>query len=165
MNKLALAALLWAGCFDTSSLSSKQKNVPGDMARAVLDGAISVDGAAAPADGATAPADGAAFGDGAVAPDMACTQYTHSNGLGQTWTDCVPLGTYNDTQAKKACIASFPSGPCIDPASGAECAGKGVAYTNSPGGWTVFVYTGGLVGKVIQPGGDCTVPGTTTDWN
>lgn len=31
---------------------------------------------------------------------------THDNGLQQTWKDCVPLGTYNQAQAMKACKAS-----------------------------------------------------------
>lgn len=30
---------------------------------------------------------------------------THHNGMGQTWQDCVPLGTYNATQAMAACNA------------------------------------------------------------
>lgn len=31
---------------------------------------------------------------------------THDNGNQQTWQDCVPLGTYNEAQAMKACKAS-----------------------------------------------------------
>jgi len=38
---------------------------------------------------------------------------THSNGIGQTWQDCVPLGTYNLSQAMKACKAAN-SGKCVD---------------------------------------------------
>lgn len=30
----------------------------------------------------------------------------HDNGLGQTWQDCMPLGTYSEAQAMKACKAS-----------------------------------------------------------
>lgn len=36
----------------------------------------------------------------------ACTFVTHRNGVGQTWQDCVPLGTFNESQATKACKAS-----------------------------------------------------------
>lgn len=35
-----------------------------------------------------------------------CVSVTHDNGLGQTWQDCVPLGTLNLSQAMKACAAS-----------------------------------------------------------
>lgn len=36
-----------------------------------------------------------------------CTLVTHDNGLGQTWQDCSPLGTYNDLgQSIAACHAS-----------------------------------------------------------
>jgi hypothetical protein len=46
---------------------------------------------------------GGVIGSGGV---VACTLVTHSNGIGQTWQDCVPLGTYNESQAMKACEAS-----------------------------------------------------------
>lgn len=42
---------------------------------------------------------------GSVVVD-ACAPVTHDNGFGQTWGDCVPLGTYNREQAMKACKAS-----------------------------------------------------------
>jgi hypothetical protein len=40
------------------------------------------------------------------APSEACVQYTHHTGLGQTWTDCTPLGTHDQTQATRACQAA-----------------------------------------------------------
>lgn len=43
---------------------------------------------------------------GAPEVDAGCTLVTHDNGLGATWQDCVPLGTYNEEQAMKACKAS-----------------------------------------------------------
>lgn len=40
---------------------------------------------------------------------------THDNGQGQTWQDCVPLGTYNGTQASNACAAYTGNlGSCFD---------------------------------------------------
>jgi hypothetical protein len=39
----------------------------------------------------------------------ACTLVTHDNGLGQTWQDCVALGTLTTSQAMKACQA-WPKG-------------------------------------------------------
>jgi hypothetical protein len=45
-------------------------------------------------------------GTGGAPPSDACALVTHSNGLGQTWQDCVPLGTYNLNQAMKACSAA-----------------------------------------------------------
>ena len=52
-----------------------------------------------------APVTGGSPGTGGVA-DAGCATVTHENGLGQTWQDCVPLGTYNLEQATKACEAS-----------------------------------------------------------
>jgi hypothetical protein len=40
----------------------------------------------------------------ALGPD-GCTLVVHSNGLGGTWTDCVPLGTYDHDQAVRACLS------------------------------------------------------------
>src|SRR5262249_35456040 len=36
-----------------------------------------------------------------------CAGVSHTNGLGQTWQDCVALGTYNHEQALNAGRASF----------------------------------------------------------
>ena len=70
-------------------------------------------------------ADGTGGSGGSVtAPDAggdACVLVTHSNGLGQTWQDCTPLGTYNEEEALKACKASVSTqcsviqGVCGDP--------------------------------------------------
>jgi hypothetical protein len=43
----------------------------------------------------------------------AACQTAHSNGVGQTFYDCVSQGTYNQTQALEACAAFAPGGPCI----------------------------------------------------
>jgi hypothetical protein len=40
--------------------------------------------------------------------DSGCN-YLHHNGLGQTWTDCIPTGTHTAAQALKACIAAVGS--------------------------------------------------------
>jgi len=65
--------------------------------------------------------------DSAVADaghDSGCTPVTHSNGVGQTWQDCVPLGTYEQSEAMKACVAAT--------GSAAQCAvvGCGSAVQN-----------------------------------
>lgn len=42
-------------------------------------------------------------------PADACTLVTHTSGIGLTWQDCVPLGTYNEEQAMRACKAAGAS--------------------------------------------------------
>lgn len=59
-----------------------------------------------------APGAGGVIGAGGEPVD-ACAPVTHDNGLGQTWQDCVPLGTYDLIQAMKACKAS-EAARCID---------------------------------------------------
>lgn len=36
----------------------------------------------------------------------ACVLVAHTSGIGATWQDCVPRGTYNEAQATRACEAS-----------------------------------------------------------
>jgi|GEM_PF-6195390 len=50
-------------------------------------------------------ATGGAQGTGGHPSEDACVPVTHTNGVGQTWRDCVPVGTYDETQAMKACLA------------------------------------------------------------
>ncbi len=52
----------------------------------------------APGTGGTTSTGGATGTGGST-----CTLVTHSDGLGQTWQDCVALGTYDVTEAQKAC--------------------------------------------------------------
>ncbi len=66
--------------------------------------------------GSTTAGSGGAFATGGATSSggvigsggsVACTLVTHTNGVGQTWQDCVPLGTWNESQAMKACVASM----------------------------------------------------------
>lgn len=49
-----------------------------------------------------------ADGGGPPPPDAndGCVPVVHSNGVGQTYTDCVPLDTYGPDEAARACAAS-----------------------------------------------------------
>jgi len=49
---------------------------------------------------------------GTQATDAGCTLVTHDNGAGQTWQDCVSLGTHDRTQAVKACEAWCAENGC-----------------------------------------------------
>jgi hypothetical protein len=54
----------------------------------------------------------------------------HSNGFGQTFSDCVPLSTYNVTQAFEACAASTgDAGACTVDPGGLSCSGGNVVCT------------------------------------
>lgn len=78
-------------------------------------GSLGTGGSTTGAGGATpSPPDAGHEGTGGspAAGSDACALVTHDNGLGQTWQDCVPLGTYNLEQAMKACVASG-AGMCI----------------------------------------------------
>lgn len=101
----------------------------------------------------------------------ACAPITHNNGLGQTWTDCVPLGTYNESQAMAACAASFGSN-CTNQMPAGQCdALGGVAYMGGSITEWVYTTTGGAdyagdvleftYGEFVCPN----VPGPTAMWN
>lgn len=67
----------------------------------------------------------------------ACAPIVHSNGVGQTWQDCAPLGTYDGSEAMAACAAS--GGSCQP----ANCAGGALLAICAPSGsdctcWTFY---------------------------
>jgi hypothetical protein len=102
---------------------------------------------------------GSVVDSGAV--DSACaTPVTHSNGLGQTWTDCVPLGTYNMTQAFMACEAATGAAGAMQcgihdgDAGGCD---NGVFYV---GGF--WVYAGPTAGHVSSTAFDCPTTASPT---
>lgn len=47
--------------------------------------------------------------EAAATQDACATIYIHSNGIGASWADCVPLNTFNLTQALAACRATYGS--------------------------------------------------------
>jgi hypothetical protein len=78
--------------------------VVGEAAAVVVEAGASVEAAVdSVAPDEAAPAE-------ATAPEDACsTVYIHSNGIGASWADCVPLNTFNITQALAACRATYGS--------------------------------------------------------
>lgn len=56
--------------------------------------------------GGSSSSGGASGSTGTGGAFDACALVTHDNGIGQAWQDCVPLGTYDEAQAMKACKAS-----------------------------------------------------------
>jgi hypothetical protein len=86
---------------------------------------------------------------------VACTLVTHDNGLGQTWQDCIPRGTYNRAQATRACEASGAS-TCLNTFGcvTGEIIVCGYASPNDVpyGCWQ---YAGGAVGYAKRTNGDC----------
>ena len=86
----------------------------------------------------------------------ACSPVTHSDGLGQSWSDCAPLGTYDQAEAQAACEANGGS-PCVLNACGAVCD----VDPHSPGYCSCWVYAGALAGHVNNTAG-CTTPATAS---
>ena len=93
-------------------------------------------------------------GSGGVA-DAGCTPVPHDNGLGQTWQDCVPLGTYNQSQAVKACKASFADlcAPDADPQYSCQgVGGVGVIVNGQVHQWVYVIRPGAGVqaGDILE---------------
>ena len=98
---------------------------------------------------------------GAPEKDGGCAVVTHHNGLGQTWQDCVALGTYDQAQAMKACKAS-DAAQCIDAqgcgAGTSVVIGYDVGTTRVVGAWGYagyaksFACTGALCGSCPSSG-------------
>ena len=90
--------------------------------------------------------------------------YTHQDGLGQTWQDCAPAGTYDVTEATRACEASGAA-QC---ATTGGCAGPSVVGTTGSQCYGVWEYGGPSQGLVRGPGCTCPDPGiggTNSMWN
>jgi hypothetical protein len=91
----------------------------------------------------------------AAPPVEACVPTTHTDGVGQTWQDCAPVGTYTQAEAEAACMAN---GGALCVAS--DCGGSGSLAVcdvdpHGAGNCICWVYSGALVGDVNVMGG-CT---------
>lgn len=102
-----------------------------------------------------APATGGAGG---------CAAVTHDTGLGQTWQDCVPSGTYNSSQAAKACAAWCEAKQCAGCGTGSVCGEFVVLGTVSQVGPDITVawsWLGSSSGAVLSVGSSaCPATGT-----
>ncbi len=95
---------------------------------------------------------------------------THTNGVGESYWDCVDAGTYDQTQAGKACTAYTNAQFACSPASCVGDAGDLVICGSPDGGACgCWDYTGtdkGYVFKSNSPEAGCFCPNTTDSiWN
>jgi hypothetical protein len=96
-------------------------------------------------------------------------QVQHSNGVGQSFFDCVPLGTYDQTQATSACVA-FTGDATLCHAT-TSCSGSGnvaVCSDGSTSACNCWIYGGISAGHVNTglPGNcSCKAQGSTPTWN
>jgi hypothetical protein len=127
-----------------------------------------------PSTGGVPNATGGSLSTGGVpstggAVDAGCTLVTHNNGLGQTWTDCAPLGTYNLEQAMKACAASFHGCYANGPDGQCQSTGSAVAEVGSQTYLWVYVSQGATPGDVIEFTSGTfkcsSPPGAASTWN
>lgn len=94
--------------------------------------------------GGAGGAGGALATGGATPTADACALVTHDNGLGATWEDCVPLNTYNQEQATKACRSSGAASCIVDTVcSGTYRRVYGVSGAQGIGSW---LFSGTLAG-------------------
>lgn len=92
-------------------------------------------------------------------PVDACVPVTHTNGLGRTWSDCTPLGVWNEAQASRACTASF--GGCGRRDPGMPCEGVSAIGAELAGQFYLWVYDAPAnAGARV---GDVRVGGTSTE--
>jgi len=164
-----------AGSGDSGGVRASGGAHPGSGGSTATGGASSTGGAATGGTSSTggAPSGGSAGdvtgSDGGIVD--ACVLVTHDNGLGQTWQDCVPRGTYNLDQAMKACAASGVVTCTANPVS-PTCGGTtrlvwrstGSGLPLNGGGWG---YAGSIAGYVNHAQAPCTGPSNPDNqrWN
>jgi len=80
--------------------------------------------------------------------------YMHHNGLGQTWTDSTPLGTYSEAEAMNACTAyTSDASQCVATFCGVTGDHNLVGVVGKPVAWA---YAGGAAeGHVGTMAGAC----------
>ena len=106
-------------------------------------------------------------GNGCECSGTACCaagcQITHANGIGQSFYDCVALGTHNLNQAKEACLAYTGNASlCVL----GNCTGGGqnlVVCSNSPTA-NCWNYSGSNIGHVHVGSLNCPSSADPT-WN
>lgn len=77
---------------------------------------------------------------------------THSDGVGQTWQDCAPIGTYDQAEALRACEAhSGNAALCV---VGAGCGSGTIVVTDTASGY-VWGYSDTTIGYVAPGGNSC----------
>ena len=101
--------------------------------------------------------------DGGSSPDAhdGCASVSHSNGVGQHYTDCEPLKTYGAGEAAKACAAA-DAGACG--ANTTLCfGGPTIECTQAAATCMCWSYTGATAGHVLtsKAGAICACPATS----
>jgi hypothetical protein len=162
------ATICACGSFSGTSTSEPDRN----------DGGIANKTVSGPTSDGSADTDGGENTDGSTDLDAsidspidaetsdACAPVTHNTGLGQQWTDCVPLGTYNLEQALKACAAycTSISCTCIDNPGEASYCGN-AEFVTTQNGTTAWQYQGSFAGYA-RPSTSSTCPGPPMPtWN
>jgi hypothetical protein len=154
---------------DTGDAGDASDGAPGD--ESVADGPTGADVDAEPApedagDAAPPPTDAGDGGSPLDAGDGGCSMpVIHANGLGQFFSDCVPLGTYNAAQAAKACAAAG-AGACSP--NTVLCGNADMECTTTANTCMCWTYAGTTAGRARASGAGvvCQCP-TATDplWN
>jgi hypothetical protein len=137
---------------DAPSTDDATVDAPGDGADDAPGDDTGVGEAGAADAGDAQPTVDASDGGGGApdASDGGCKPVVHGNGLGQFYSDCAPLGTYNETEAAKACAAAN-QGACM--ANTALCgAGADMECTTSANTCLCWTYLGANAGRARVSG-------------
>lgn len=91
--------------------------------------------------------------DGCETTNPGCSpSYTHSTGLGQTFVDCEPLGTYSLSLALEA--AAYWDSPTTLTDQLITCGDGAALSSTANGAWAVWAYSGSLTGHVSTGSSD-----------
>jgi hypothetical protein len=123
-------------------------------------------------DAIAAGGDAAGMGDG-TAGDGGCS-ISHSNGLGQTFVDCVAAGTHDQAQALVAC-AAYTGNSSLCAVSSLSCGGTGLlggggrespVCSSGSKPCACWLFSGNESGRVSEPATTCACPAQSSPtWN
>jgi hypothetical protein len=105
--------------------------------------------------------DGSAQADSSSSQDAA-TLYTHYNGVGQTWEDEVPLGTYDLAEATSACVAfTGDASRCGESFCGPAGTRNIVCASGVTWCWSFLTVDGAVAGHVYNDDAGYRCPGAS----
>jgi hypothetical protein len=167
-----------AGCNQISGVDSlsiesdAEATASGEAGGAAGAGDADAAGSGDGGDRGAAGGDAAGIGDG-IAGDGACS-ISHSNGLGQTFVDCVAADTHDQAQALAAC-AAYTGNSSLCAVSSLSCGGTGglgAGTRESPvcssgsKPCACWLFSGTDSGRVSEPATTCACPTQSSPtWN
>jgi hypothetical protein len=160
-----------SGGSGASSSGGSSGGVSGSGGSSTSGGALGSSGGSSSTGGSSGSGGALGSGGAVVIPCNGAGLSTHHTGLGQTWTDCTPTGTYTNAEVLKACDVWCAAKSCAGCFGGSIACNGGIeafvlgqvdATTGALMGWSQMAPNAGNVVSIPSSQSSCPTVGT---WN